>query len=337
MTIYDISEKAGVSIATVSRVLNGSTKVSEKTRQKVLAVMEECDYTPNAFARGLGLNSMNTIGILCTDFRDSYAAKFLYSIEQKLHAGQYDTLIYCTGSDLESRQKYLNLLLSKKVNAIILAGSDFVSETAENNTYISDAAKAVPVMLLGAAMDAPNIYSFIPDDFRSVYEAASSMLSAGIKDILFFYDSATYSNLQKLSGYRAALEDAGISFTPAHVLFCDADDRSIDSMVQSLKNFTKNGIRFNGLIASNDLLAIAALKYANSVKLKVPEDISVIGYGNSLFSVCCTPELTSMDPKTEILCDELISALTEILSGSLQSSSKMLLPGTLIRRRTTLF
>ena len=70
MTIYDVSEKAGVSIATVSRVLNGSENVSAETRKKVLAVIEACDYTPNAFARGLGLNSMNTIGILCADSSD---------------------------------------------------------------------------------------------------------------------------------------------------------------------------------------------------------------------------------------------------------------------------
>lgn len=84
MTIYDVSEKAGVSIATVSRVLNGSNNVSEQTRQKVLAVIEACGYTPNAFARGLGLNSMNTIGILCADSSDLYLANAIYHIEQEL-------------------------------------------------------------------------------------------------------------------------------------------------------------------------------------------------------------------------------------------------------------
>ena len=84
MTIYDISEKAGVSIATVSRVLNGSSLVSEKTRRKVMDAMEKYGYTPNAFARGLGLNTMKTIGILCADSSDLYLAKAVYYIEQKL-------------------------------------------------------------------------------------------------------------------------------------------------------------------------------------------------------------------------------------------------------------
>ena len=84
MTIYDISEKAGVSIATVSRVLNGSSSVSEKTRRKVLDIIEQCGYTPNAFARGLGLNTMKTIGILCADSSDIHLAKAVYHIERML-------------------------------------------------------------------------------------------------------------------------------------------------------------------------------------------------------------------------------------------------------------
>ena len=89
MTIYDISEKAGVSIATVSRVLNDSGKVSEMTRKKVLDVIQQYGYTPNAFARGLGLNTMKTIGIMCADSSDLYLAKGIYHIEQKLRANGY--------------------------------------------------------------------------------------------------------------------------------------------------------------------------------------------------------------------------------------------------------
>ena len=100
MTIYDISEKAGVSIATVSRVLNGSSSVSEKTKQKVLDVINQCEYTPNAFARGLGLNTMKTIGVMCADSSDLYLAKAIYYIEQKLRVNGYDSILCCTGYDL---------------------------------------------------------------------------------------------------------------------------------------------------------------------------------------------------------------------------------------------
>ena len=91
MTIYDISKKAGVSIATVSRVLNGSENVRPSTRKKVMDVIDKYDYTPNAFARGMGLHSLKTIGILCADSSDLFLAKAVYFLEQELQANGYES------------------------------------------------------------------------------------------------------------------------------------------------------------------------------------------------------------------------------------------------------
>ena len=96
MNIYDVSKHAGVSIATVSRVLNGNPNVSEKTRNKVLNVMAELGYTPNVFARGLGLNTMQTIGIMCSDSSDPYLANAIYYLERALRSFEYDAILCCT-------------------------------------------------------------------------------------------------------------------------------------------------------------------------------------------------------------------------------------------------
>ena len=93
MNIYDVSERAGVSIATVSRVLNGNPNVREQTRSKVLAIMDELGYTPNVFARGLGLNTMKTIGIMCSDSSDPYLANAIYFLERQLRSHGYDSLL----------------------------------------------------------------------------------------------------------------------------------------------------------------------------------------------------------------------------------------------------
>ena len=97
MNIYDIAKLSGVSIATVSRVVNGSPKVSGQTREKVLAVMEEYNYTPNVFARGLGLGSMQTIGIICPDVSDAYMARAVAFLERRLKEYGYDCILYCSG------------------------------------------------------------------------------------------------------------------------------------------------------------------------------------------------------------------------------------------------
>lgn len=334
MTIYDISEKAGVSIATVSRVLNGSGSVSEKTRKKVLDVISRYEYTPNAFARGLGLNTMKTIGILCADSSDLYLAKAVYYIEQKLRLNGYDSILCCTGYDLEAKVAAVNLLINKKVDALILAGSNFIYENDADNQYVTDAAAQLPLMLLNAALDAPNVYSVISDDFTSVYEATLQMISGGVRDIVYFYNSASYSGKKKLAGYLAAMEEKKLMNGAELVQFYQGSHEDIPAMTEHLKKLHSGGTRFHGVIASDDTLALAAVKFAKLMGYSVPEDFSVLGYNNSILVNCCDPELTSIDNKLETLCQHLINTLMGVLSGN-EMPKKTVFSGEIIWRGTT--
>lgn len=334
MTIYDISEKAGVSIATVSRVLNGSSSVSEKTKKKVLDVISRYEYTPNAFARGLGLNTMNTIGIMCADSSDLYLAKAIYFIEQQLRANDYDSLLCCTGYDSEARASAANLLITKKVDGIILVGSNFIRESEADNQYIAEAASQVPLMLLNATLDAPNIYSVVSDDFTSMYEATLYMISTGIRDILYFYNSDSYSGQKKLAGYRAAMEEKDL-MTGDHLLqFYRGSHEDIPAMTEHLMEQHRRGVTFHGVIASDDTLALAAVKYAKLMGYSIPEDFSILGYNNSMLVNCCDPELTSIDNKLETLCQHLTGTLMGVLEGN-EMPKKAVFSGEIIRRGTT--
>ena len=312
MTIYDISEKAGVSIATVSRVLNGSNNVSEKTKKKVLDVINQYEYTPNAFARGLGLNTMKTIGIMCADSSDPYLAKAIYYIEQKLRANGYDSILCCTGYDLDTKASSMNLLITKKVDGIILVGSNFIYEKEDDNKYILGAAGQVPVMLLNAAMDAPNVYSIVSDDFTSMYDATMEMIRSGVEDILYFYNSTSYSGKKKLAGYRAAMEEKGLLTNGSFLQLYQGSHEDIPAMADQLLK----------------------LKYAREMNLRIPEDLAIIGYNNSMLVNCCDPELTSIDNKLETLCQHLITTLMGVLGGS-EMPKKTVFSGELVKRGTT--
>ncbi|MBQ9123539.1 MAG: LacI family DNA-binding transcriptional regulator [Lachnospiraceae bacterium] len=334
MTIYDISEKAGVSIATVSRVLNGSSNVSEKTKKKVLDVIHQYEYTPNAFARGLGLNSMNTIGLLCADSSDLYLAKAIYYIEQLLRQNGYDSILCCSGYELESKKKAMNLLITKKVDSVICIGSNYIYEKEEDNQYIVDAATQVPVMLLNAALDAPNVYSIVSDDFTSMYEATLQLIRSGVEDVLYFYNSTSYSGKRKLAGYRVAMEENNLLKSGNLMQFYTGSHEDIHAMADQLLKAQKKGLKFNGVIAADDNLAMAALKYAQLAGLKIPEQLSVIGYNNSLLATCSNPELTSIDNKLETLCQHLITTLMGVLGGN-EMPKKTIFSGELINRGTT--
>ena len=335
MTIYDISEKAGVSIATVSRVLNGSSNVSEKTKQKVLAVMDECEYTPNAFARGLGLNTMKTIGIMCADSSDLYLAKAIYYIEGMLRANGYDSILSCTGYELNNKVNSMNLLLTKKVDGIILVGSNFVYEQDADNKYIADAAAQVPVMVLNACLHIPNVYSVLSDDYNSMYDATMQMLDCGITDPVYFYNSTSYSSRKKLAGFRSAMEDRKCPISEEQIQFFPGSHEDIPAMAKHLHHLHHEGMQFHGVIGADDALALAAIKYAKEAGLRIPEDISVIGYNNSMLAQCCDPELTSIDNKLETLCQHLITTLMGVLGGK-EMPKKTVFSGELIRRGTTL-
>lgn len=335
MTIYDISEKAGVSIATVSRVLNGSNNVSDKTKKKVLDVINQYEYTPNAFARGLGLNTMKTIGVMCADSSDLYLAKAVYYIEQKLRTNGYDSILCCTGYDLETKEKSINLLISKKVDSIILVGSNFIYEKESDNKYIVEAATQVPVMLLNASFDAPNVYSIVSDDYTSMYNATGEMIASGVKDILYFYNSTSYSGKRKLAGYRAAMEEAGLLKSGNLMQFYMGSHEDIHAMSEHLMRLKNKGLTFHGLIAADDNLAMGAIKFAQTAGLKIPDELSVIGYNNSLLATCCTPELTSIDNKLETLCQHLITTQMGLLGGN-EMPKKTVFSGEIIRRGTTL-
>ncbi len=335
MTIYDISEKAGVSIATVSRVLNGSSNVSDKTKKKVLDVINQYEYTPNAFARGLGLNTMKTIGVMCADSSDLYLAKAIYFIEQKLRANGYDSILCCTCYELETKEKCLNLLISKKVDGIILVGSHFIYESESDNRYIMDAALQVPVMLLNASFDAPNVYSIVSDDYNSMYEATKQMIASGIQDILYFYNSTSYSGKRKLAGYRAAMEEAGLLRSGNLMQLYTGSHEDIQGMSEHLMKVQGKGILFRGVIASDDNLALGAIKYARTAGLRIPQELAIIGYNNSLLAACCNPELTSIDNKLETLCQHLITTLMGLLNGS-EMPKKTVFSGEIIHRGTTL-
>lgn len=334
MTIYDISQKAGVSIATVSRVLNGSNKVSEATRRKVLSVMEEYSYTPNAFARGLGLNSTRTVGILCADSSDIYLAKAVYYMEQMLRELGYDSILCCCGYEHENKVKYTNLLLSKKVDSIIFAGSYFVGDTEEDNAYIRETAAAVPVMLLNAEYRCPGVYSCLCDDYSAMHNAVQRLVELGRRRIVYVYNTCSFSGKRKLAGYVDAVNAR--SLKPL-TLFAERRYEVSDEILEAagaLKRLYEDNPDIDAILTADDQLALGAVKFARRAGLDIPRDIAIIGCNNSVLAISNEPELTSIDNRLEALCRQLVGNLADILNGR-EVNSKMVFEAGLIERGTT--
>lgn len=333
MNIYDVSKKAGVSIATVSRVINDNPNVSDATRQKVLGVMAELGYTPNVFARGLGLNTMKTIGIMCSDSSDLYLANAIYFLERELRSHGYDSILCCTGYNLENKKQYLNLLLSKRIDALILVGSKFIEMKPKDNAYLLQAAKQVPIMLVNGYLQGDNIYSTLCDDYSAVSQSVSLLLESGRRRILYLYTSDSYSGTNKKNGYQDALLKFGVPIDQTLIHQCSKD---VVAAKELLIRLHQEGLVFDSVVTSDDTLAVGAVKFALATGIRIPAELSIIGYNNSLLSLCSEPELTSSDTKIEALCTTTINTLMGVFNGS-NVPGKTTIEADLIKRNTTNF
>lgn len=332
MNIYDIAQLAGVSIATVSRVVNDSPKVSEKTKAKVRAVMKEQNYTPNVFARGLGLNSMKTVGIVCPDVSDVYMASAVAYLEKSLRCYGYDCILCCSGYQQEDKVQAVSWVLQKRIDALVLVGSHYAGDQKDETTrYIKEAAKETPVFLINGYVRAPGIYCVMADDYQAVYETVSALTEAGRKRILFLRDSDSYSALEKLRGYKEALKDNGFFVRQELILYTQ---NKIQKVKEALEE--RRELKFDAVVAAEDGLAVGAVKYIRSLGLSIPEDVNVVGFNNSELAVCCEPELSSVDSRGETLCRTAIDSMMMVLNGR-PVRHKKVVQCHLVKRRTTNF
>ena len=324
-----------MSIATVSRVVNGSPRVSEKTKQKVLAVMEENDYTPNVFARGLGLGTMKTVGIICPDISDSYMSKAVSYLEGRLHKYGYDCILGCSGFKQKEKENYVNLLLSKKIDTLVLVGSIYAGngKDEDDTDYIREAAEQTPIFIINGRVSGKNIYCACADDYHATYEVTKSMIRRGRERILFMYDSDSFSGRQKMKGYEAALADAGYPIR-GELKFRTKND--IEYTKNLLLEYSRT-LKFDGVVATEDAMAVGTVKYAKVKAISIPEDLSISGYNNSIMAVSSEPELTSVDSKLNVLCKTTVDHMISLLEKQEEIEKNVVVPCEIVKRCTTDF
>ena len=302
MNIYDIAKAAGVSIATVSRVLSGSDKVSAQTRDRVQAVIEQNDFVPNPLARGLGQGSLKLVGLLCTDVSDIFYAAAVSNVEKLLKQYSLGTLLCCTGSTLSGIKQGVDTLLSKKVDAIILIGSALIVE--EDHSHFITASKHCPIFGMNMHLDIPNFYGVLLEQKQAMHDNVSLLQKAGCRDIAYFYDGITPSHQEKLDGYLNAIE------TLNKALIVRIDKKDPDAAFDVAKTLFETH-PVDAILASEDILAIGAYKAMRSLGRDVP----AIGFNNSILARCATPTLTSIDCMPDSLSSIAVGQLLDVLNG----------------------
>lgn len=334
MNIYDIAKEAGVSIATVSRVMNGSPKVSEKTKKKVLKIIERSEYTPNIFAQGLGLNTMHTIGLLVPRISDAYMSSAVAFLEDELHEKGYGCILGCSGFSAAGKETHVSMMLSKHIDALILVGSTYAGTgfSDEETDYIRKAASKIPVFLINGLVGGKNIYCTASNDYQAAYDVTMKLIANGRRKIAFLTDSHSYSANQKRMGYETALTYSNIPINEALQLFVKNDIyQARDLLLSTPEN------SFDSVFATDDGLAVGAVKYAGEKGLRIPEDIEIVGYNNSSLCICSNPELTSVDNRISKVCSDTVERLLKVLDKKESVSAHNIVGCSIVHRDTTSF
>ncbi|SEN46929.1 LacI family DNA-binding transcriptional regulator [Lihuaxuella thermophila] len=326
-TIKDVAKKANVSVATVSRVLNNQPGYSEKTKKKVLQVIEEMGYQPNAIARGLINKRTQTIGVLFPSVSSMFSSGVLHGIEHTAHERDHSVIVCNTDEDGKRTMKYLQVLREKQVDGII-----FTSEVMKEEYYNALTMMNIPVVLL-ATSSVRYPFPFVKvDDKQAAYSATEYLIKKGHRKIAMISgtEEDPIAGTPRIEGYREALGDYGIPFQKNLLVFGDFGYRSGRIAMEKL---LQTKAEFSAVFAASDEMAAGAINVAYQHGIKVPDHLSVIGYDNLQIAEMSVPPLTTVaQPLFEMgkLAAEML--LTMIETGTRVESRIM--PHTIIERQS---
>lgn len=326
-TIYDVAGAAKVSLATVSRVMNNPEKVNPETREKVLRVIKELGYRPNAIARGLASRKTTTIGIILADVSRSATAQLLGGIQDIAKKYEYSIKIFSIGND-EDITEAMRAVIAEQVDGILFLNDELEKEQMK---IAMDAIKdaMIPVVLSNVFYEDEDIPGVAINYEMATYEITKKMLEYGRKNIYLFSTARRYSvNTQKEVGYQDAMKEAGLE----PKIFRTSGDVSINSL--HFKEFFQNN-KIDGAIAVRDSIAISFMNVAQDHGVKIPEDISVVGLQNTKYAILSRPTLTCVDTPVYDIGAVSMRLLTKFMKQEEVANNKVLLPYRFIRRNTT--
>lgn len=327
MNIYDIAKEAGVSISTVSRVLNNG-KTSEKIRQQVQLVLDKYNYKPNAMARGLVVKTMKTIGILIVDVRVNHYANTAYIIEQEFRERGYNVLLCNTGGSMENNIKYINMLSERHVDGLVLVGSIF--NEIEKEPDVMKSLENIPVVMANGHLSLPNSYSVIVDDYFGIKLAVEHLYERGHRKILYVQDMETASAKDKKKGFVGTMREYGLYNGENNIVF--TTKYGLEGGKEVVRKILKSNIEFSAIVFGEDLTAIGAMKELKDNGYHIPKDVAITGYNNLDYALITDTELTSVDNKYSLLAHFSAQLLINLIEKRDSTASLSIKPSLVVRK-----
>lgn len=329
-TIKDVAKKAGVSISTVSRVINDSKPVTNEVKQRVLDVIKETGYVPNPLARSLVTKKSQLIGVLVPEVTDTFSAEVLNGIEEISKMYNYDILLANTYSEKELEMKNINLLRAKQVEGIVMICRDIDEEIVN---MIENC--GIPAVYVSKTARDFDIYNVSVQNAPATRDMTQFLIDRGHKNIALLKTSYDISNIAdaRLHGYQEALKNNDIPYNENIVKTCGATYKEGYSTAKELLTENKN---IDAIFSTGDEAAIGAINACLDMGYKVPEDISVVGFNDIKFAKMFRPKLTTVYQPLFDMGAVAIRMVIKMIKGQEVEEKKVELPYRIIDRESVL-
>ena len=327
-TIKDVAERAGVTVTTVSRMLNSRVPVSEKTTRRIQQAMDELGYHPNEVARALAKKSTNIIGLIVPSAENFFFSSVIHSIEH--HASGHDckVLLCVSNLDTEKEIEYFSMLTSNKVMGIILA-----SHTQNLEKEIDLINFDAPLISIDRVLS-HTIPSACADNYRGGYIGAKHLIERGCRKLVYV-GSSTGFNMdanKRHVGMQDACRDHGFELLGS----IDVVEEQFIHMdyIKSVEKAFELYPDLDGILTSNDVIAAAAVRCCRNMGISVPEQVKIVGYDDSTLASHCVPQLTTISQPVDDICAYAVHCITKAASGEVIPISATF-PVSLVQRETT--
>ena len=290
----DVAERAGLSVSTVSHVINNTRAVSVESRQKVLEAMDELDYKPNALARSLRRRKTNTLGMIVPDSANPFFAEIARAIEDASFAQNYSVILCNSEGDLEKQQAYTDVLIENRVAGILFVAAGISTE------LVSDLGRRkVPLVVIDREVPGVDVDTVMTNHAQGGCLATQHLIDLGHRRIACIAGNSEVSpSAERLTGYRETLQKNAIAFDESLVV---KGDFQYQSGYEATNYLLALETPPTAVFACNDLMAVGSISAASALGIRVPDDLSVVGFDDVQLASYTNPSLTTVDqPKVKI-------------------------------------
>lgn len=328
VTIYDVAREAGVSMATVSRVVNNNPNVKPQTRKKVFEAIELLGYRPNAVARGLASKKTTTVGVVIPDISNAIFAEIARGIEDIANMYHYNIILCNADKKAEKEVRVINTLLEKQVDGVVFMGGTITDEHRQAFRTAS-----APVVLCGTEDPNDSVPSVDINHEVAAFDAVQALIDSGHRDIAMISGTLKDKALgyDRYQGYKRALEHAGIELREEYVRI---GNYTYDSGLKVAEYFLELSSRPTAIFAANDEMAIGAINTIQDNGMKVPDDMSVISIDNIRLASMIRPQLTTIGQPMYDIGAVSMRLLTKLMNKEHVEDSKVILQHELITRES---